>query len=310
MNQGRTWEQKPVTTTQRGEQERSPFEEAWRTRQENFSPTIGFDYPLRTLVVSLTGDRCELDCAHCGGHYLEHMVPIWEADPQGATSCLISGGCDRQGRVPVTQHLDLVERLRPGRVLNWHVGLIGRPEAEAIAPYVDIISFDFVGDEETIREVYGLEVGVEAYVAAYELLRSQATVVPHITVGLRGGRLSGEYHALETLQELGVDGLVFIVFIPTPGTRYAHRQPPAPEEVAALLAEARLRFPGVPVHLGCMRPSGSYRDRLDPLAVRAGVNVIVSPSGKAVRLVQELGLRVDRREECCAVRFKREEQYG
>ncbi len=300
-----------MTTTQRGRQKRPPFEEAWRTRQENFPPTVGFDYPLRTLVVSLTGDRCDLDCAHCGGHYLEHMVPIWEADPQGATSCLISGGCDRQGRVPVAQHLELVERLRPGRVLNWHVGLIGSEEAEVIAPYADIVSFDFVGDEETIREVYGLDdVGVEAYVAAYELLRSQATVVPHITVGLRGGRLSGEYRALEMLQGLGADGLVFIVLIPTPGTRYAHREPPAPEEVAALLAEARVRFPTAPIHLGCMRPRGSYRDRLDPLAVLAGVNVIVSPSGRAVRLSQELGLCVDRREECCAVRFKREEQYG
>ncbi len=305
-----TCQQEAVTRAEREQQDRSPFEDAWHTRQANFPPIIGFDYPLSTLVISLTGDRCELDCAHCGGHYLEHMVPIWDAHAQGVTSCLISGGCDKRGRVPVTEHLDAVQRLRPGRVLNWHVGLIGRAEAEVIAPYVDIISFDFVGDQETIREVYGLDVGVEEYVAAYELLRSTATVVPHITVGLRGGRLSGEYRALEILQELGADGLVFLVLIPTPGTRYAHQQPPAPEEVAELLAEARARFPTAPIHLGCMRPRGGYRDLLDPLAVWAGVNVIVSPSSRAVSLAQDLGLSVDRREECCAVRFEREEQYG
>ena len=304
------YEQVAVTKTQQAKRERPLFEEAWRTRQANFPPIIGFDYPLNTLVVSLTGDRCELDCAHCGGHYLERMVPIWDADPEGATSCLISGGCDRRGRVPVTSHLDVVERLRPGRVLNWHVGLIGREEAESVAPYIDIISFDFVGDDETIREVYGLDTGVDGQIAAYELLRSYATIVPHITVGLRGGRFSGEYRALEILQKLGADGLVFIVLIPTPGTRYADRQPPGPEEVAALLAEARVRFPKAPIHLGCMRPRGSYREQLDPLAVRAGVNVIVSPSARAVSLAQELGLSVDRREECCAVRFKREEHYG
>lgn len=283
------------------------IQEAWRVRQANFPPTIGFDYPLRTLAVSLTGTDCELDCAHCGGHYLKSMVPVWRANPQGAESCLVSGGCDTRGRVPVTSHLDEVSRLRAGRIMNWHVGLIGQAEAEVIAPYVDVISFDFVGDDETIREVYGLEAGVGDYVAAYELLRSYATVVPHITVGLKGGRIAGEYEALDILEELGLEALTFIVFIPTPGTQYSDREPPRPEEVVDLLVEARLRFPGVPIQLGCMRPRGKYRDRLDPLAVRAGVNVIVSPSRGAVTVAEELGLMVERREECCAVRLKRED---
>lgn len=283
------------------------IQEAWRVRQANFPPTIGFDYPLRTLAVSLTGTDCELDCAHCGGHYLKSMVPVWRANPQGAESCLVSGGCDTKGRVPVTSHLDEVSRLRAGRIMNWHVGLIGQAEAEVIAPYVDVISFDFVGDDETIREVYGLEAGVGDYVAAYELLRSYATVVPHITVGLKGGRIAGEYEAVDILEELGLEALTFIVFIPTPGTQYSDREPPRAEEVVDLLVEARLRFPGVPIQLGCMRPRGKYRDRLDPLAVRAGVNVIVSPSRGAVTVAEKLGLMVERREECCAVRLKRED---
>lgn len=282
------------------------IQEGWRVRQANFPPTIGFDYPLHTLVVSLTGTDCELDCAHCGGHYLKSMVPVWQANPQGAVSCLVSGGCDTKGRVPVTSHLDEVSRLRAGRIMNWHVGLIGQAEAEVIAPYVDVISFDFVGDDETIRETYGLEAGVEDYVTAYELLRSYATVVPHITVGLKGGCITGEYKALDILKDLGLEALTFIVFIPTPGTQYADREPPRPEEVVDLLVEARLRFPGVPIQLGCMRPRGKYRDLLDPLAVRAGVNAIVSPSRRAVAVAEELGLTVERREECCAVRLKRD----
>jgi uncharacterized radical SAM superfamily protein len=286
------------------------YEEAWRVRQANFDHVIGFDYPLDTLVVSLTGRRCELDCAHCGRHYLESMIPVWEAQPQGATSCLVSGGCDATGRVPVMEHLETVRELRQGRIMNWHVGLIGQAEAEAIAPFVDVISFDFVGDDETIREVYGIEAIVDDYVSTYQLLRSYATVIPHITVGLRGGRLSGEYHALEILAGLGLDGLTFIVLIPTPGTRFADCDPPAPEDVAALLAEARIRLPSVPIHLGCMRPHGSYRDRLDPLAVRAGVNVIVSPAKTAVALADDLGLKADKTRECCAVRFKRKGYYG
>jgi uncharacterized radical SAM superfamily protein len=281
------------------------LDEAWAERQSQFPSTIRFDYPLKTLAVSLTGSRCELDCAHCGGHYLRHMVPVWQAEAGEATSCLISGGCDKQGRVPVASHLNLVHNLRPGRVMNWHVGLIGREEVEAIAPLVDVVSFDFVGDDETIDEVYGLRKGVGAYAETYRMLCSYSFVIPHITVGLRGGKLSGEYRALDILNELGVEALTFIVFIPTAGTAYAGCQPPPVDEVAELLAHARLRFPSIPIHLGCMRPAGSYRDRLDPLAVRAGVNAIVSPSRAAARRAQQLGLTVERSEECCAVSLSR-----
>jgi uncharacterized radical SAM superfamily protein len=100
---------------------------------------------------------------------------------------------------------------------------------------------------------------------------------------------------------LGLDGLVILVFVPTPHTRYADRQPPSPETVANLLAEARVRFPRVPLYLGCMRPKGSYRDRLDPLAVQAGVNVIVSPSRPARELAGELGLTIRQSRECCVL---------
>ena len=114
--------------------QRTLLNEAWIVRQANFPSVVRFDYPLNTLVVSQTGTHCELDCAHCGGRYLRHMVPIWEAQGGAATSCLISGGCDRQGRVPVSHHLDKVMELRSGRVLNWHVGLIDQMELQTILP--------------------------------------------------------------------------------------------------------------------------------------------------------------------------------
>jgi uncharacterized radical SAM superfamily protein len=93
--------------------------------------------------------------------------------------------------------------------------------------------------------------------------------------------------------------LVFIVFIPTPGTRYADCPPPLAEEVALILAEARQRFPSIPIHLGCMRPRASYRSLLDPLAVRAGVNAIVSPSREGRAMAMALGLRAVQTRECC-----------
>jgi len=265
---------------------------------------IGFDYPVDTAVISLTGTGCALDCAHCSRRYLEHMIPIGQAAERigHAPSLLISGGCDMQGRVPVREeHLQLLDRFRLGRRLNWHVGLIGQGELKAILPYVDVVSFDFVGDDETVGEVYGLERTVADYVATYKLLRHHVPVVPHLTIGLRGGELGHERRVLDLLAELGCDALVFLVFIPTPGTRYGDRQPPAVAEVVHILADARLLFPRTPLSLGCMRPRGLYRKALDPLAMRAGLNRIVSPAREAVTLAQELGLMIERGTECCVL---------
>jgi uncharacterized radical SAM superfamily protein len=280
---------------------------AWTVRRANFSDEITWSYPLDTAVLSLTGGECALDCAHCGGHYLGGMKPIWDAEPDGSTSCLISGGCDPTGRVPVTAHADRVRAWRTGpeggeaRTMNWHVGFVTESEMEAIAPLVDVVSFDFVGDDETVRKVYGMARTVRDYVKTYQLLRRYTRTLPHITIGLRGGELGHELPALERLQDLGADGLVFLVFIPTPNTRYADCSPPSPETVADILAEARLRFPDIPLYLGCMRPKGRYRDELDPMAVRAGMNIVVSPSRPARRLAADLGLTAHELRECCVL---------
>jgi uncharacterized radical SAM superfamily protein len=229
------------------------------------------------------------------------MRPVWEANPDGATSCLISGGCDPQGRMPVRAHLDQVRRWREGRRMNWHVGFLAEEELLAIAPLVDVVSFDVVGDDETASQVYGHGRTVEEYLQTYRLLRRHVRTLPHITVGLRGGELGHEEPAMEMLAREGVDGLVFLVFVPTAGTRYADRSPPAPNAVAAILAKARVWFPDVPLYLGCMRPRGRYRDHLDPLAVRAGVNTLVSPSPPARRQAAALGLETTESRECCVL---------
>jgi len=277
---------------------------AWAGRARDFPPRIHFARPSRTVPISLTGPACALDCAHCGGHYLAHMVPIERAltsrRVREAASLLVSGGCDAAGRVPVRQHLPAIRALATGRRLNWHVGLIAADDVAAIAPHVDTVSLDFVGDEATIREVYGLPATVADYVATYRRLRAHnLRVVPHLTIGLRGGVLGHEEPALDALAELEPEALVFLVLIPTPGTRYAHRSPPPAEDAAALLADARLRFPHTPLLLGCMRPGGAYRSRLDALAVRAGINGIVNPAPAARRLAESLGLEAVPGDECC-----------
>lgn len=277
------------------------WQEAWHIRQIYHASEILFTRPTATLPISLTGEACSLNCAHCGGHYLRHMQPIERVTPNEETSYLISGGCDAQGRVPVTSHLEAIQRLRPGRRMNWHVGLIDEASSHAILPYVDVISFDIVGDRETAREVYGLDLGLEDYLRLFDALRRLAPVVPHITIGLRGGKLSGEWAALEALQARQIKHLILIILIPTPGTRYAQCAPPSLEDVASIFLAARRLLPEARLSLGCMRPTGLYRQEVDALAIRAGLNAIVNPTRLAETLAEERGLRILWRDECCAL---------
>lgn len=278
---------------------------AWGVRKANFKDEVEFDFPAKTKAISVTGPSCGLKCAHCDGHYLEKMVPItdWQKGlGDDTTSCLISGGCDEKGKVPIAKYLPLIKNIRDTkRKTNLHVGLLEEHEIDEVCQVADVISFDFVGDNETIKEVYGLDKSVEDYIHVYTKLRAKVKVLPHICIGLRGGQISGEYKALEILKELGTDGLTFIVFAPTHGTQYAVKEPPQLDEVARILCHARLEFPNLPIHLGCMRPKGKYRSQLDQLALRCGVNKLVQPTSGAINLADELGLAVKRGEECCVL---------
>jgi uncharacterized radical SAM superfamily protein len=276
---------------------------AWATRLSNCQSQLICYAPTKTLPVSVTGKACALNCAHCGGHYLRHMIPIDQAaaDPRlpAATSLLVSGGCDADGRVPVRPHFGALAALRGTRRLNWHVGLIGPEDLDLTMPPTDAVSFDFVGDDTTIREVYGLQRTVEDYLGCFRMLRTRVTVVPHVTMGLAGGEIRGERRAISELRALGVDAVVFLVFVPTPGTCYAARAAPAPGEVAELIAEARLMLPSATITLGCMRPGGAHRAHLDVLAVRAGVSGIVNPAPAARNAARAMGLALVEKDECC-----------
>ena len=276
----------------------------WEVRQRNFPPSLRLAYPGKTQAISVTGTDCQLNCAHCGGVHLKGMKPLDDIVDQAeglAESCLISGGCTADGKVPLAAHAGRLAALKQGSRFNLHVGLVDDTDIQAIAPIADKVSFDFVGDDETIREVFGIDRTVEDYVSCYKNLRSRCSVVPHICIGLHGGVIKGEYRALELLKDLGADSLTFIIFTPTRGTRYAECSPPDLSDTVKVLAEARHLFPRSQLQLGCMRPGGRYREAVDQWAVRLGINAIVNPVPSAVRLAGELGLATVKQQECCVL---------
>ncbi len=79
----------------------------------------------------------------------------------------------------------------------------------------------------------------------------------------------------------------------------AKSPPPSPEDIARVLAEARLKMPKTPISLGCMRPVGTHRSKTDVYAVEAGVNGIAFPSEQGVKQAESLGLSIVFSPTCC-----------
>jgi len=277
---------------------------SWQVRRAFFPDHIEFAIPNQTLVVSVTGSSCELECGHCGGKYLKKMATLQEALAAGESeqsSYLVSGGCTTEGRVPLVENLAALKELASRGPINLHTGLVGSEEAELLGRLATVVSFDLAGNDATIADVYGLPFTAVQYLDAYRNLLTYTRVVPHICIGLNRGLIGSEYQLLKTLQSEAVEAISFIVFRPTAGTAFETAAAPPLKDTARLLATARLMFPRVPLYLGCMRPGGRYREELDLLALRAGVNKIVLPAPTARQQAAALGLEIIITEECCSL---------
>lgn len=261
--------------------------------------------PHRTLAVSVTGPTCELQCSHCNGHYLEAMRPISSLDAGDFgtfRSFLISGGSDCSGRVPLSGHIAEILCMPPDAGLNLHVGIQGVESLLPLKGRPVTVSYDLAGDAETVSEVYGLARPISEIEACYLELSRHFRVIPHLTLGLRGGSISGEPHVIDFLSANPPSALTFLVFRPTPNTPYAERQAPDIHDAVGIIADAAGRL-SCPIHLGCMRPSGIYRRRLDVLAWVAGARVIVMPEHEFVRILAANGVPVEEQTECCSLEY-------
>ena len=248
---------------------------AWEVRAARFPQEIVFARPSSTIAISVTGQQCALDCAHCGRHYLAGMRPASHAlevvRERRPKSVLLSGGCDLSGRVPLGDWPRRMAESAAGVRINCHAGLVSDTEAEDIARWADVVSFDVTTDRRVISQVYGLRRLPEEYIASYVSLAKRVPTVPHICIGLAEPLESSssssappEIGALEAILETATSGeapmppaIVFIVFTPTPRTRMANAPSPYPGLVRDTIAEARLMFPDTLINLGCMRPGGA-----------------------------------------------------
>jgi len=263
--------------------------------------------------ISITGKGCSLNCKHCGGRILETMIPAETPErlveafrrikARGAAGCLISGGCLPDGSVPIGRFIDAIAEAKKMELkVVVHTGLVDLETAEKLREVgVDAVSIDIIGSDETIREIYNLDVSVREYEKALEALsRAGIPFTPHVLVGLHYGELRGEFNALRMISKHNPSALIIIVFFPIKGTLMEHVDPPSPRDVAKVIVQSRLMMPKVPIVLGCARPKGKHRVQTDILAIEAGVNGIAFPEAEAIEKAFKLGLDVSFSPLCCS----------
>ena len=273
---------------------------------------------MRFASISVTGTECALACEHCKTHVLEGMTALPRFDgslfdlcaelaERGARGVLISGGCDKHGRVPLLRHIpDLIRARREfGLTLRIHPGL---PDEETVAGLAEVgidgAMVDVIGDDATIHNVYHLEATVAEYEAVLERLeRYRVPAVPHIILGLHFGQMRGERRALEMITRSARKFLVLVILTPLTGTPMVGLAPPPVSEIADFFAGARRALPDTPVMLGCARPLGKVKIEIDRAAVDAGLNGIAYPAEGIIAYARERGLQPKFVDACCGVQW-------
>jgi lipoyl synthase len=300
------------------------LDEAWRlSRLKHGSDFIIYHPGMFVLngcrgsyhAVSITGTVCKLDCEHCGGLLLRNMhaanSPLdlvdfgMKAFHRGDKGILISGGCDRKGKLPWLKFLNAIEHIKKKTNLKVtiHTGQVDPTEAGCLKEAgVDQALVDVVGDDSTAREIFHLSEGTSTILKSMEaLIRAGLEVVPHILYGIYYGEEKGEQQALEHISSLPLKKYVIIIFTPLKGTRMFSVKPPDPVDVVRFIARARLTIPDVKCSLGCARPGGPYRRKLDLLAIRAGINSLAIGYDYVPIEAQKMGLNVIRKTTCCSL---------
>ena len=267
--------------------------------------------------ISITGSFCALKCKHCGGKVLNTMLPAHspqelvevcrDIKAKGGLGCLVSGGCLPDGSVPLDRFVDAIAEIKKtlGLTVVMHTGVIDSKLAGRLADAgVDAALIDILGSDETIREIYQLNVSVADYDRSLQALQeSGIPLVPHVLVGLHYGKLKGEFEAIEMISRYSPSAVIVIALMPIHGTTMEKATPPKPIDIAKVLVAARHALPKTPLVLGCMRPKGKHKTETDVLAVKTGVNAIAFPAEQAIKLAESMHVETSFSSLCCSQIF-------
>ncbi len=297
---------------------------ARKITDDNFGKIIKTYVPGNKFpAISITADKCSLNCAHCNHHYLKSMIDgstpeklyqeCKKLDEAGAVGCLISGGFNKAFHLPFENYFETLRKIKKetNLILNVHTGLITSSLVKKLAEtQIDIVSFDLVGSDITIKNVYGLNKTVKDYEDTFkELMKSSIKFIsPHVCIGLNFGRNSGEIEALNIIRNLNPYLIVLLGLKSTPETPIANINVD-PLYMIKLIAITRIMFPKTEISLGCMRPSGKIRKEIDLGAFHAGVTRIEIPTSEMLIEAEKQGYQIQKLECCCSIPSEIEHKF-
>jgi len=304
--------------------------EAFRIRKIHFGDELTFSIPGtvsyhddtlpfqkdRFAAISVTGNHCDLQCAHCKGNLLESMIPA--KDPEtffqvadrlrlnGAYGILVSGGADQNGEVPLKIFISAIRTIKekdPQFKVIVHTGLIRREIAKELKEAgIDQILIDVIGDDETIREVYHLNKRVQDYEETLWMLKEMGhCLAPHIIIGHHFGEIKGEWKALEMVTRIGVETIVLVILKTLLPVEKNHFKIPKPDETSRISAIARILNPKIPIRMGCIRPAHPWKVKMEKGFIDSGVNTIAYPLQGTIDYAKEIGLKTKFIEMCCSL---------
>ncbi|ODS31778.1 MAG: Lipoate-protein ligase LplJ [Candidatus Scalindua rubra] len=245
------------------------------------------------IPISITGTHCVLDCDHCKGQLLKHMKPASNPESlfqtctdlanKNAKGVLISGGCDSGGKVPLGDYYEQIHNVKKklGLKVVVHTGIVDDEMAKGLKYCnVDSALIDIIGHNQTIKDVYHTDVTIKDYdKSLYYLNKHVVPAVPHIVIGLDYGRLIGEYAALKMISKYKIKSLVLVILTSLMNTPMQDVVPPSIDDVEKVFSRAGDIMTESPIILGCARPMGEYKIKVDRLAVDYGFDGIAFSDG-------------------------------
>ncbi len=264
--------------------------------------------------ISTTGNSCSLHCKHCEGKLLQHLIPAATCEElerkalllysRGAKGLLLTGGCDKRGRVNIKNLIPAIRNLkkRTDLIIIAHTGFISRDEAELLrGSGLDGIGFDVVGDMNTAEEIYGLSICESTYLDSLSAIHDSGLLVfPHVCAGIHFGKLKGEFRALEIIRSIIPATIIITCLMPVAGTPFEHIKP-SPSDVEKVIKKAIEMFPCTPVVLGCAHSNGKDRAEIEERSLLCGVSGIASPTIRTIELARKEGYAIEFYGSCCGL---------
>ncbi len=294
-----------------------PF--TFKTKTKHFGKDLKIYLPGKKFPsISITGSECKLNCEHCNKKYIksmqsfvsetkleEFLISLWN---NGGIGALISGGCEEDGSVPIAPYLDTILKIKQKTklIINAHPGLLNALTAQMLAKSkIDIISFDITTDQDIMKEIYHLDVGIEEYESAIKKMQeNNLNIVPHLCIGLYYGKLHKELDSIKFIKSHFSNPKIIVAIALIP-PKESKKKFSIPEtlDIIKILVILRLTFPHTEIALGCMRPKNKNKEELEKLAIKAGINRIVLPSRKTIKWIKndQFDINLKYFSACCAL---------